>query len=160
MPSRSNIIYLSRFGFTAAFMYCIPVIFFLTRRRFTDTWLIYLGSALFLLCVFIFGILYTGKKTTPTKTYNGFLVTILGVIFSCVLILLLTLIIAPDVYGIGSANDALTAAPPAMSQSGTHGILFVMLSDALIINFCAGIFSAVMTKSKSEEKNLPANQPK
>lgn len=158
MPDKSSIIYLSRFGIVAAVLYSVPLIFFLKDRRFSDTWLLYLGSALFLMCIFTFGILYAGKNADPPKVYNGFTVSILGVIFSCILILLLTLLFAPDVFGIGSANDVLKQTPPAITSTGTHGILFEMLANAFIINFCAGIFAAVMTRSKSEERKLPPNE--
>jgi hypothetical protein len=52
----------------------------------------------------------------------------------------------------------LRLTPPGIGSSGNHGILFIMIASALFINFCAGIFSAVMTKSKAEENKLPANE--
>ena len=156
---KSSIGYLSRFGIISSVLYCIPVIFFLKDQRYTDTWLLYLGSALFLMCIFIFGIIYGGKTVNQTsKVYNGSIVTILGVIFSCVLILLLTFIFAPGVLGIGSAPDILEHTPPAVSKTNGHGLLFMMFADAIIINFCAGIFATVMTRSKNEEKKLPPNE--
>lgn len=159
MANKSRILYLSRFGFVASILYSIPLIFFLKDRRFSDTWLLYLGSAIFLMCLFVFGTMYTGKKNKEAyKNYNGFTVTILGVIFSCILILLLTLFLAPDVFGLGSANSVLKQTPPAIATTGNQGILFVMLADALIVNFCAGMFAAVMTKGKSEENKLPPNE--
>ncbi|MEO7120997.1 MAG: hypothetical protein ABIY62_07870 [Ginsengibacter sp.] len=158
MPPKKNIIYLSKFGIVAAILYIIPVIFFLKDRRFADLWLLYLGSALFLMAMFIFGIMYAGKNIGSKRPYNGFIVTIIGVISSCILIVIFTLILAPDVFGIGSANDALRNTPPGFGSSGNHGILFIMLASALIVNFCAGMFAAVMTKSKAEENKLPANE--
>jgi hypothetical protein len=159
MAYKSKIIYLSRFGIAAAIIYCIPVIFFLKDRRFADTWLLYLGSALFLVITFAFGIIYGfPKNEDPAKVYNGFTVTILGVIASVILVLLLTLILAPDVYGIGSANDVLNHTPAAMGKGGNHSILFLMLANAAIVNFAAGAFSAVMSKGKNAENKLPPNQ--
>ncbi len=159
MSLKPSTLYLSRFGIVLAIAYTIPVIFFLKDRRFSDVWLLYLGSAIFLFLSFVFGIIFGSKnKDNPQKKYNGFTVTIIGVIFSVVLILILTLILAPDVYGIGSANDVLHQTPPAITTSGNHGILFMMLADAIIINFAAGTFSAVIAKSKNEEKKLPSNE--
>ncbi len=159
MPNKSSVFYLSRYGIAAAVAYSIPVVFFLKDRRFSDAWLLYLGSALFLICIFVFGIIYYGKNNlNPGRVYNGFVVTILGVIFSCVLILVLTLLLTPDVFGIGSSGDVLCQTPAAITKRGTHGILFMMLTNAVIINFCAGIFSTVMARSKNEEKKLPSNE--
>jgi hypothetical protein len=157
--NKSSIVYLSRFGIIASALYCIPVIFFLKDQRYTDTWLLYLGSAIFLMCIFIFGIVYGGKIPSQTsKKYNGFIVTTLGVIFSCILILTLTLIFAPGVFNFGSSPDELLQTPAAIAKNNGHSLLFMMLADAIIINFCAGTFAAVMTRSKNEEKKLPANE--
>ena len=160
MPlNKSTIAYLSRFAIISSVLYSIPVIFFLKDQRYSDTWLLYLGSAIFLMCIFIFGIVYGGKTTNQTsKKYNGFTVTTLGVIFSCILILLLTLIFAPGVFNIGPAPDVMKQTPAAIAKNNGHGLLFMMLADAIIINFCAGTFAAVMTRSKNEEKKLPANE--
>src|SRR5258708_10922705 len=99
MLNKSSILYLSRFGIISSILYSIPVIFFLKAQRYDDTWFLYLGSAVFLICIFIFGIVYGGKKINQaSKVYNGFVVTILGVIFSCMIILLLTLVLAPGVF--------------------------------------------------------------
>ncbi|MEO8413569.1 MAG: hypothetical protein ABI472_07905 [Ginsengibacter sp.] len=158
MTEKSKIFYLSRFGIVSAILYCIPVIFFLKGRRFSDTWLLYLGSALFLVSVFVFGIMNDGKNADAKITYDGFFVTILGVIFSCILILILTFILTPDVFGTGSSADVLQQTPAAISKKGDDGILFMMLANAVIINFCAGVFAAIMTRSKNAENKLPANE--
>jgi len=157
--NKSSIAYLSRFGIISSVLYCIPVIFFLKDQRYTDTWLLYLGSAIFLVCIFIFGIVYGGKMNNGTsKKYNGFAVTTLGVIFSCILILLLTLIFAPGIFDIGSGHDVLMQTPAAISKNNGHSLLFIMLADAIIVNFSAGAFATVMARSKNEEKKLPANE--
>lgn len=159
MLNKSSLIYLSRFAIIPAVLYCLPVIFFLKDRRFSDTWLLYVGSGLFLSCIFVFGIMFGGKADkAPHHSYNGFIVTILGVIFSCILILILSLIITPEVFHFGSGNDVLQQTPAAISKSGTHGLLFILLANAIIVNFLGGIFSTVMAKGKNAEKNLPPNE--
>jgi hypothetical protein len=158
MADRSSIFYLSRFGIVLAIIYCIPVIVFLEAHTFSDIWLLYLGSALFLVFSCAFGIIYGSKnKNNPRIKYNGFTVAILGVIFSCILVLLLTLILAPDIYGIGSPY-IFQETPPAIGKNWTGRVLFIMLADAIIVNFAAGTFSAVMAKGKNEENKLPPNE--
>lgn len=158
MLNKSSIFYLSRFGIISSVLYCIPVIFFLKDLRYSDTWLLYLGSAIFLICIFTFGIVYGEKKNDQTsKVYNGFVVTILGVIFSCLLILLLALLLAPGVFNIGPAKDVLQQTPAALSKKNNHSLLFTMFTNAVIINFCAGTFATVIARGKTEEKKLPSN---
>ncbi len=62
MLNKSSILSLSRFGIISSILYSIPVIFFLKDQRYNDTWFLYLGNAVFLICIFIFGIVYGGKK--------------------------------------------------------------------------------------------------
>ena len=159
MPNKSSLLYLSRFGIISSVLYCIPVVLFLRDERYTETWLLYLGSAIFLVCIFSFGLMYGGKKNDdPNKIYNGFVVTTLGVIFSCILILLLTLVFAPGVFNIGSANDVLRQTPAALSKNAGHGLLFSMLTNAIIVNFSAGTFASVMARGKNAENKLPPNE--
>lgn len=159
MLKKSSLLYLSRFAIISSILYCIPVIFFLKDHTYSDTWLLYLGSAIFLACIFIFGIIYGKKNPQPSGNYNGFGVTILGVIFSCFIILILTLLLAPDVFNLGSSNsEVLTQTPAAIGKKNEHGLLFMMLANASIVNFCAGTFATVMTRSKNAEKNLPPNE--
>jgi hypothetical protein len=158
MPDKSSIFYLSRFGLIPAILYCVPILFFLKERRFYDTWLLYVGSALFLACIFTFGILYGGKSNNnPDHVYNGYAVTMLGVIFSCIIILLLSALLTPEVFSTGTGNEALQQTPGSITRSGEHGMLFMLLANAILINFFGGIFSTVMTKGEIAEKNLPPN---
>ena len=157
MPKRSSIFYLSRFAIFSAILYCIPVIFFLKDKKFSDTWLLFLGNALFLFSIFIFGAMHNSKKNNnPSKSFNGFAITFAGVIFSCILILLLTLVFAPNVYHIGSSNEVLQQTPPTITKKNEHGLLFIMLANALIGNICAGTFATIIAKSSAEKEKLPS----
>jgi hypothetical protein len=156
MLKRSSIFYLSRFGIFSAFLYCIPVVFFLKDKKFSDTWLLFLGNALFLFSIFIFGAIYTRKKNNDSKNFNGFVITFLGVIFSCIIILLLTLVFAPNVYHIGTSNEVLQQTPSTITHKNEHGLLFIMLANALIGNFCAGTFATIIAKSSAEKEKLPS----
>lgn len=157
MLKRSSIFYLSRFSIFSAVLYCIPVVFFLRDKKFSDTWLLFLGNALFLFSIFVFGAIYARKKNNETATvFNGFAVTFIGVIFSCILILLLAFVFAPNVYHLGSSNEVLQQTPSAITKKNEHGLLFIMLSNALIGNFCAGSFATIIAKSSAEKEKLPS----
>ena len=153
---RSSVSYVSRHGIISAVLYCIPLVFFLQEKKFSGTWLLYLGNALFLFCIFIFGIIFTRKQHNESKNFNGFGITLAGVIFSCIIILLLTLVFAPNVYHIGSSNEVLQQTPAAITKKNEHGLLFIMLANALIGNFCAGTFATIIAKSSAEKEKLPS----
>lgn len=118
-------------------------------------WLLYLGNAIFLVCLFIFGTIYTVKEGDSTKSYNGFLVTTLGVIISCIFIFLLIFIFAPGIFNIGHTQGVLQQTPATFSKNNKQGVLFILFANSIIGNFTAGTFSAILTRSKAEEKKLP-----
>lgn len=155
MLKRSSIVYLSRFSIFSAALYCIPVVFFLKDEKYSDTWLLFLGNALFLFCIFILGVINSREKNN-NASFNGFTITIIGVIFSCIIILLLTLVFAPNVYHIGSSSEVLQRTPAAITQKNQHGLLLMMLANAIIGNFCAGTFAALIAKSTFQKEKLPS----
>lgn len=157
MLKRSSILYLSRVSIYPALLYGISVVFFLKDEKYSDTWLLFLGNALFLFCIFIFGVIDSRKKNkNASKSFNGFAITLTGVFFSCIIILLLTLVFAPNVYHIGSSNEVLQATPAAITKKNQHGLLLMMLANATIGNFCAGTFATLLSKSTFQKEQRPS----
>ena len=152
MLKRSSVFHLSSFSLLSAGLYCIPVIFFLKDKKFSESWLLFLGNALFLFCIFILAAIYSRKNNNDQKKFNGFTITFTGVILSCIMILLLALVYVPDVYHAGFSNTVLRQSPPTIP----HGLLFMILANALIGNFCAGTFATIIAKSAAEKENLPS----
>lgn len=156
MFKKLSIVYLSKFAIICAAIYSIAVLFFLRAESFTGIWILYVGNALFLIAVFLFGMRYGKTENAPPKKFNGFTLAILGTFYSCIFILILTLIFAPDVFDISNSGGVLQNTPPAITKTNEHGLLFIILANALVGNFIAGCFAAVMARGKNAEKKLPS----
>ncbi len=151
-------LYLSRYSVIPAILYIIPVIFYLRDESFSQTWLLYLGNAFFLSYLFIFEFLFFRQQHNTSSPVNaGFAVTISGIIFSCIFIILAVAILAPALFQIGSSHETFSSKPPAFSQKTHFGIWFILFANATIGNFVAGSFSAVLSAALIKQNKLPGN---
>src|SRR5947199_9769869 len=91
-----------------AVLYSIPLIIFLWDGKFNQAWLLYAGNALFLCDVFIFEIYY-GKRheMKASPLYAGLAVTIIGIVFFCILAVIAIAVIAPQIFT-GALTPVLT----------------------------------------------------
>ncbi len=138
----------SRHGILPALLFCVPIIFFIKDEQFSQAWLLYLGNALFLFCIFILVLTWpkTGKeKISPLNA--GFSATFAGIIFSIILSIICILIFAPGLFDIGSANQTLHDTPAALPSKYDHGVLLMLLGDIVVGNVVAGSFASVMASA-------------
>jgi hypothetical protein len=148
--------YLIKHSILSAIFYIIPVVIFIKNEKFSETWLLYLGNALFLFYVFIF-VVYYGKqqniKTSPIMA--GLAITLIGIIFSCVLALAAIFIFAPGVFDIGTLNHALQNTPPTFSAKHSHGIIFILFANATIGNFTTGSVASLLSWAATKQTKTP-----
>ncbi len=147
MTIKENFSHFYKYAIAPAFLYAIPVLFFIREDIYNDTWLLYLGNGIFLVCMFILGAIYNSKKNTNISiTYNGWVITIIGIIFSCILIILLLILFDPSAFNINLNSGALQHTPAAMSHRTSFGLFFVLFASAIIGNLCAGTFATLIAK--------------
>ncbi len=149
-------LYLTRYSIIPALLYLIPVIFFLTDESFSQTWMLYLGNAFFLCYIFIFTLLFFKNKTdnenSPANT--GIAVTIIGIGFSCALIILSIIILAPGLFHFETSTGVLANKPPSFSHTDEAGIWFILFANATIGNLVAGAFSSVMAAAVIKQSTV------
>ncbi|MGH2648214.1 MAG: hypothetical protein ACRDE8_11630 [Ginsengibacter sp.] len=157
MFKKAELVKLSKYAIIPAVLYCIPLLFFIKDETYTQTWLLYLGNALFLISLFIICIISNRQKdtTSPTST-NGWAITIISIVFSCVLTLVILLVLAPGVFHLGSANEVLQQTPAAITKKNTHGLLFMLFATATIGNFAAGTFATLIARGSSQKDQVPS----
>ena len=98
-------LHLIKYSILPAVLYIIPLIIFIRDETFSETWLLYLGNALFLCYIFVFGVYYAQQQDNRTSPLSaGLAVTIIGVIFTCILVFVVIFIFAPGVFHIGSST--------------------------------------------------------
>ena len=152
---RKSVLSLSKYGIIAAVLYCIPLIFFIKSDKFSSTWLLYLGNALFLFYSFIFVAFFAEKNDSEISPLNaGMTVTITGIIFSCILSLVCVLLFAPGLFHIGTGNEVLEKTPAALPTNNSHGIWILIFANVIIGNITAGTVGSVLARSATQKRKV------
>ncbi|MDB5230495.1 MAG: hypothetical protein JWN76_1300 [Chitinophagaceae bacterium] len=138
------------YGLTAAILYCIPLFIFIKTATFSSLWLLYLGNALFLGCMFLFIPAFFRKMrsdnaSTPSTLIAGHGATIIGVILSCLFAFIMLMIMVPDMFSGNHSEDAMANTPANMVHGPTNGLIFTIFISAIIGNFAAGSFVTLIT---------------
>lgn len=147
MTIKENFSHFYKYAIVPAILYCIPVLFFIKEDTYRDTWLLYLGNGIFLACLFILKVVYNSKRNNNVPiTYNGWVVTFIGIIFSCILVVFLLILFLPMVNHINSIREDLQQTPAAISDRNIYDLWFILFASAIIGNLCAGAFATLIAK--------------
>lgn len=136
-----------KFSFIAAFLYAVTVFIFIKDASFRDTWVLYIGNALFAVGITIF---VFNRFSQPEKTSTWFVIgaahitTIMGVIISCLLVALMVLILIPSVLAHHPSSSAMLANSPAQLTGKSNGFLTICFMDAILGNVFAGFFVSIL----------------
>lgn len=150
--------YLGRYSIFPAILFIIPLIIYIRDETFTQTWLLYLDNALFLVYIFIFEFLFFGQQHETDSPVNaGLAVTISGVIISCLLIFLVVAIFAPLLYKVGDAAITLQNKPPDFPKKSEFGVWLILFASAIFGNMVAGAFCSIMSSGILKQTKLPGN---
>jgi hypothetical protein len=138
------------YGLAAAVAFCIPLYFFIKTATFSSLWLLYLGNALFMGCMFLFipaffGRMRSDNASTASTLIAGHASTIIGVVISCILAFVMLVIMVPDLFSAGRSDDAMTQTPANMIHGPTNGLVFAVFLSAIIGNISAGSFVTLIT---------------
>ncbi len=136
------------FGLLAGLIYCIPVYFFIQRANYTQTWLLYLGNFLFMVIIIVFLIFISRLKNENSGTLSlivtGEKEVILGTIIASILAFVLLAILIRGLFGNGIPGKVLSDRPVSIIHDRTHGLDFMVLTNAVIGNFVTGSFISVI----------------
>jgi hypothetical protein len=132
----------------AGLLFSIPAYFFIRFGSYTGSWLLYMGSFLFLIVIWV-NTLQENKKrgeneSTIALVFNSHITTIAGILVACLLSFLLLAIFVPGYLSPGVADKVLTNEPATMGVGKTKGLSFEVFMAATIINFSVGSFSSII----------------
>ncbi len=144
-------------GIFAGGLYSLAAFFFIRSERFESTWWLYAGNGFFMVAVCLYCLKRTlidrVRESSMKTVISGHLVTVAGIIVSCIIGFLLILIFVAGIFGLSeTTNQALVAVPPTMTHSNTHGLLFIFFANATFGNFIAGSFISVLTGYSVERR--------
>lgn len=135
-------------GAIAAVLFCIPVFIYICNARYTQSWLLYIGSFLFFIVMWIHTMRDSKKRgeneSTIALVFASHVATITGIVIACFLCFLMLVVLIPGYLGSGTAGKTLTAEPVNMIRDKTDGLSFEVFMAATIINFSVGSFTAII----------------
>ncbi len=135
------------FGLVSAIAFCIPVIFYLRTPEFKDTWLLFLGNALFLFVIAVYILLINKKNNENASTQNmtaaGHIVSVVGVVISSIICFILLMLFVPDLFSAGTSDTVMEDSPATISGGRTDGLVFMLFMNAIIGNFAAGSIASI-----------------
>jgi len=152
-------------GLIAAFLYCIPVFFFIKDARFQETWVLYLGNFLFVTVVVWFLVWFNRRrkenKTSISMFLAGHLLTAVGIAYSLLFCFILLIILIPGFLHTGQTEKILKGLPANSIHDRTNGLAFIVFANAFIGNFFMGAFvSLVFPFSMKEDPTTSNVSPK
>ncbi len=151
-----------KWALIAAIVYCIPMFFFLRTTEFKEVWLLYLGSAFFMV-VIASSLLslngrYGGNSTTRTLITSGHVITVMAIVVAFIITLILTFFMVPEIYQKG-AGEIVHGKPDSLDS-----ITFIVAVGVVVINFAAGsipsiILPQTMKQNQTTERGENVSKP-
>jgi len=146
----------------AAIVYCIPVFFFLRTTEFREVWLLYLGSAFFMVVIasslLSLNRRYGGNSTTRTLIVSGHVITVMAIVISFIICLILTFFMVPEIYQSGG-GEIVHGKPDSLDN-----ITFILIVGIVVINFAAGSIPSIilpqsMKQNQTTERGENVSKP-
>jgi hypothetical protein len=132
----------------AAILFCVPAFIYVYNADYTKSWLLYLGSFLFLIVIWVHTLRDSKKRgeneSTVALVFASHAVTVAGIIFACFLCFLILVILIPGYLGVGMADKTMVDAPVNIIKDKTEGLSFEVFMAATVINFSVGSFSSII----------------
>jgi hypothetical protein len=157
-----------KYAVVAAILYCIPVFFFLKTTAWSQTWLLYLGNALFMVAV-VNALLWFnhsrhGNASSMAMVLAGVITTILGIIISFAICFLLLSVMIPGLYSAGTPSKLLSGEPANSVPDRSRGPVYLVLFNAFMGNVSTGLFVCILfpftLKGDQTKEDTPPGQSK
>ena len=132
----------------AALAFSIPVYFFIRDNEYADSWLLYLGSFMFMVVIWIHTIrenkVRRENESTVALAFLSHVATVAGVLLSVLSSFILLSLLVPGYLGAGNADQLLTGEPVNTIKDKTDGLSFEVFFAATVINFSVGSFTGII----------------
>jgi hypothetical protein len=134
-----------KFGLLASLLFCIPIFIYIRDNSYTQSWLVYLGSALFCVAVSVYTLFFNktrdGNANTIQMIVASLLTVVAGIILSCIFCFILLLLFVPGyLHGGTAAAAAASNTPPPMIHGNSDGVGFRVFVGAFLVNLVFGSF--------------------
>jgi hypothetical protein len=127
----------------AAIAYFACAVVFVIHAHFEYAWWLNMGNMLFMAILFIYG--WKQKTVLPSasgKITAGILVTLWGVVSSCIFIVLASCFHLPH----------LKNTPDVAAKS--NSLFWILFINTIVVNFCCGAFITLMMAYAFQQKDI------
>lgn len=132
-----------KYSILPAVLASIPMIFFIKDARFSQTWLLYLGDAIFLFSMIVVILMLSKTANHNAGTMSlliaGLAITVFSIIIIFFITFILLIIFIPGLFHSGS-TEGLEKPPANMVFDKTHGLMYVLFMNAFFGTAAAGSF--------------------
>lgn len=146
------------YSIVAALLYSIGAYIFLINDNFKNLWMLYPANFSFAVCVGLF--VWSKRNSTASnlsKVGNGVLITVIGIVISCILIAALLMIM--PFYIVKQPLESTV-------MDDKNGLISIMFLNAILANFFCGCFVSllmgfsVQRLAERKVKRIAANNKK
>jgi hypothetical protein len=150
-------------GTIAGILFSIPALIYIRSANYEKSWLLYVGSFLFMITQWIHTILESKRRenneSTVALVFASHAATMVGIVVSCILSFLLLSLFVPG-YLSSSHPKTLTEEPVNIIHDKTEGLSFSVFMAATAINFSLGFFTAIvipfiLIKNQTRDSRIP-----
>ncbi len=135
-------------GLIAGGVFAIPVYLFIRDNTYTNSWILYIGSFLFMVVVWMHTMHENKKRkekeSTVALVFVSHMATLAGVIFSVVFSFILLSLFVPGYFDQGNADQLMRQEPANVITDKTDGLSFQVFFAATVINFSVGSFVGII----------------
>lgn len=134
------------YGVISAVLFIIPVWYFLSQGQYTKSWLVFSGSALFMLAIMFYAIMLTRRRSDYKSTWQRIMAgegtIIVGIVLSLLASIILCFVYIPGFMS-GQPGAYLEQTPTGQDHNYTGTIMYIFLAGVLA-NFGAGSFINIL----------------
>ncbi len=149
------------YGFTAAVLYMVLVLFFLADNKYENLYLPYIGNFLFIAIIGAYtGSLikreYEGKRSV-SMLIAGHLALIAGIIFSVIFVVIGVFTFYPGLFSAMHPNELLPDSPSSIRVTYPAGLIFMLMANIILVSgggasLLIVIFSYAAKRNQTKDK--------
>jgi hypothetical protein len=152
------------YGCLGAIFYCILLLFHLKAGDYESMYLIYIGNAAFGVAILLYNLKLIYRRYEKQRAVSmllaAHLANLIGTILSIIFAVILMMAFYPDLFSATSSTLGPESAPPNTQRERPEGWLFMIVINALVLNFSVGSFISIVASYAGkidQTKDKPAH---
>jgi O-antigen/teichoic acid export membrane protein len=145
-----------KYAIIEAVLFSTTVYFYVRNATYQKTWLLFLGAVLFLIVTVFHTLKANHSRSLTDNTFTlvikSYMITIAGIIFSCIFSFLIMAIMIHGYLGHGPAQKLLKGAPSNTISDKTNGLSIKVFLVAIVGNFIVGSIAGLIMPFYSDMK--------